>query len=223
MRRAWIESGEAVAVVQQCLLAGVSRATIYAQQKPSVVDESELLHRRLIDEEYTRHPFYGSRRMVIFLGRAGKPAGRRWEILRHEGLGVFTPQHRHIKVRARTSQHLCTCHSAEGQVMTNIIQFPKRGNSPPAPDPPSPSLQPPHLDGARGKAILSLVKGVWVVTVLVWPLLKWIVSLDVLFQLIRMVHHWSTTGVYAIWTFLLHFAVLTALTCFVSLYKPKGI
>ena len=152
-----------------------------------------------------------------------KPAGRRWEILRHEGLGVFTPQHRHIKVRARTSQHLCTCHSAEGQVMTNIIQFPKRGNSPPAPDPPSPSLQPPHLDGARGKAILSLVKGVWVVTVLVWPLLKWIVSLDVLFQLIRMVHHWSTTGVYAIWTFLLHFAVLTALTCFVSLYKPKGI
>jgi len=120
-------------------------------------------------------------------------------------------------------QHHCTCHSVEGQVMTNIIQFPMRGNSPPAPDPPSPSLQPPHLDGARGKAILSLVKGVWVVTVLVWPLLKRIVSLDVLFQLIRMVHHWSTTGVYAIWTFLLHFAVLTALTCFVSLYKPKGI
>jgi hypothetical protein len=29
MRRAWIESGEAVAVVQQCVLAGVSRATIY--------------------------------------------------------------------------------------------------------------------------------------------------------------------------------------------------
>ena len=109
--------------------------------------------------------------------------------------------------------------------MTNIIQFPMMGNSPPAPapDPPSPSLQPPHLDDARGKAIISLVKGVWVVTVLVWPLLKRIVSLDVLFQLIRMVHHWSTTGVYAILTFLLHFAVLTALTCFVSLYKPKGI
>ena len=51
--------------------------------------------------------------------------------------------------------------------MTNIIQFPMMGNSPPAPDPPSPSLQPPHLDGARGKAIISLVKGVWVVTVLV--------------------------------------------------------
>ena len=33
----------------------------------------------------------------------------------------------------------------------------------------------------------------------------------------------STPGVYAGWTFLLHFAVLTALTYFVSIYKPKGI
>ena len=77
MRRAWIEPGEAVAVVRQCVLAGVSRATIYAQQKPAVLDESELLHRRLIDEEYTRHPFYGSRRMVIFLGKAGHLVNRK--------------------------------------------------------------------------------------------------------------------------------------------------
>ena len=107
--------------------------------------------------------------------------------------------------------------------MTNIIQFPTKGNSPPAPDPPPSSLQPTPLDGAPGKAILSLIKVVWVVTVLVWPLLKRIVSIDVLFQLIRMVHHWGTPGVHGIWTFLLHFAVLTALTCFVSIYKPKGI
>ena len=83
MRRAWIESGEAVAVVQQCLLAGVSRATIYAQQRPVVLDESELLHRRLIDEEYTRHPFYGSRRMVVFLGRTGHTVNRK-RVVRHE-------------------------------------------------------------------------------------------------------------------------------------------
>ncbi len=107
--------------------------------------------------------------------------------------------------------------------MTNIIQFPTKGNSPPAPDPPPSSLQPTPLGGAPGKAILSLIKVVWVGTVLVWPLLKRLVSIDVLFQLIRMVHHWGTPGVYVIWTFLLHFAVLTALTCFVSIYKPKGI
>ena len=64
MRRAWIEPGESLAVVRQCVLAGVSRATIYAQQKPLLLDESELLHRRLIDEEYTRHPFYGQSSQV---------------------------------------------------------------------------------------------------------------------------------------------------------------
>jgi hypothetical protein len=38
-----------------------------------------------------------------------------------------------------------------------------------------------------------------------------------------MIYHWETPRVYAGWDFLLHFATLTALTCFVSLYKPKGI
>jgi putative transposase len=45
-----------VAVVQQCVLAGVSRATIYAQHTPRPVDDGDLLLSRLIDEEYTREP-----------------------------------------------------------------------------------------------------------------------------------------------------------------------
>ena len=53
--------------------------------------------------------------------------------------------------------------------------------------------------------------------------LKWLVSIEVFFQFIRMIYHWNTPGVYAGWTFLLHFAVLTALTYFVSIYKPKGL
>jgi hypothetical protein len=56
MRQAWIEKGDAVAVVQQCVLAGVSRATIYAQQTPRPVDDGDLLLSRLIDEEYTWAP-----------------------------------------------------------------------------------------------------------------------------------------------------------------------
>ena len=61
IRHGWIDAEDSVAVVRQCVLAGVSRATVYAQQKPSPVDESDLLVSRLIDEEYTRRPFYGSR------------------------------------------------------------------------------------------------------------------------------------------------------------------
>ena len=58
----WIAAGEAVAVVRQCVLAGVFRATVYAQQKPKPVDEWDLRLSRLIDEESTRPPFYGSRK-----------------------------------------------------------------------------------------------------------------------------------------------------------------
>lgn len=34
-------------------------------------DAEELKLRALIDEEYTSHPFYGSRRMVVFLQNGG--------------------------------------------------------------------------------------------------------------------------------------------------------
>ena len=64
-------------IVQQCVLAGVSRATIYTQQKVKPVDESDLLISRLIDEEYTRHPFYGRRKRVVFLKKAGLLVNRK--------------------------------------------------------------------------------------------------------------------------------------------------
>jgi putative transposase len=66
IRQGWIAKGETVAIVQQCVLAGVSRATVYAQRKERPVDESDLLLCQLIDEEFTRHPFYGRRKMGCF-------------------------------------------------------------------------------------------------------------------------------------------------------------
>jgi len=70
------------AIVQQCVLAGVSRAMVYALTKPRPVGESDLLFCRLIDEEYTRHPFYGSRKMVVFLKGLGHT------VLRHDFIGL---------------------------------------------------------------------------------------------------------------------------------------
>ena len=77
MRQGWIDEGDAVSVVRQCVLAGVSRATHYAQQGLGPADETDLLLSRLIDEEYTRRPFYGSRKMVIFLDTAGYSVNRK--------------------------------------------------------------------------------------------------------------------------------------------------
>ena len=93
MRHEWIDKGDAVAVVRQCALAGVSRATVYAQQNPRPVDESDLLLSRLIDEEYTRHPFYGSRKMVIFLKVAGHTVNRKraQRLMQRMGLAGMAP------------------------------------------------------------------------------------------------------------------------------------
>jgi len=93
IRQTWIDQGDTVSVVRQCVLVGVSRATIYAQQKPGPVDENNLQLSRLIDEEYTRHPFYGSRRMVVFLKVAGYTANRKrvQGLMREMGLAGMAP------------------------------------------------------------------------------------------------------------------------------------
>ena len=92
-RRAWVGSGDDVAVIRQCELAGVSRATVYAQKTPRPVDGLDLLHSRLIDEEYTRHPFYGTRRRVVFLSKAGHPVNRKrvQRLMREMGLAGMAP------------------------------------------------------------------------------------------------------------------------------------
>jgi putative transposase len=50
-------------------LLKVTRSVVYAQKKRllDARDENECLMLQLLDEEYTRHPFYGSRRMTKYL------------------------------------------------------------------------------------------------------------------------------------------------------------
>lgn len=92
-RRAWIDNGDEISMVQQCSLAGVSRATVYAQQKPRLANESERVLSHLVDEEYTRHPFYGSRKMVVFLKSMGHTVNRKrvQRLMRQMGLAGMAP------------------------------------------------------------------------------------------------------------------------------------
>ncbi|MDF7677069.1 KleE stable inheritance protein [Neisseriaceae bacterium ESL0693] len=69
----------------------------------------------------------------------------------------------------------------------------------------------------------SVLRFVQITVVLIWPILKWIVSIEVFFQFIRMIYHWNTPDIYAGWVFLLHFSILIFLTYFVSTYEPKGL
>ena len=77
---------------------------------------------------------------------------------------------------------------------------------------------------ARGRTVRDgLVRGLWLVVVLAWPLGRWVIGLDVAYQFVRMLWYWDEAGVHAGWTFVVHFAVLVALTYFVSIFKPKGL
>jgi putative transposase len=62
---------------RQCELAGVTRSTVYAQHLVAEPDDLELTLLREIDAEYTRHPFYGSRKMTVYLCGMGHQINRK--------------------------------------------------------------------------------------------------------------------------------------------------
>ena len=101
-RQRWTEQangGGGIAVSRQCVLAGVSRATLHARQKRQAqgakgqASEVEELFRRLIDQEYTRRPFYGSRKMAVYLGQCGHVVNRKrvQRLMRGMGLAGMAP------------------------------------------------------------------------------------------------------------------------------------
>ncbi len=72
-------------------LSGVTRSVVYAHPEPVQPLELELLE--LIDEEYTLHPFYGSRRMVQILKNKGYAVNRKHvqRLMRILGLSGMAP------------------------------------------------------------------------------------------------------------------------------------
>lgn len=75
MRRSWLEPGAMVSLRRQCELLGLHRSGVYYQ--PHGESEFNLELMRLIDEEFMRHPFLGSRRMTDYLCRLDYTVNRK--------------------------------------------------------------------------------------------------------------------------------------------------
>ena len=74
-RRELVEPSHAdISLRRQCELLGVNRSGLYYQPCGESAENQKLM--RLIDEEYTRRPFYGSRRMMRWLQDRGYGVGR---------------------------------------------------------------------------------------------------------------------------------------------------
>jgi putative transposase len=78
---------------KQCELAGVTRSTVYAQHLVAEPDDLELTLLREIDAEYTRHPFYGSRKMTVYLCGMGYQINRKrvQRLMGVQGLAGMAP------------------------------------------------------------------------------------------------------------------------------------
>ena len=93
MRRCWVSDKEPLRVAKQCLFASVNRSTVYL---PSIVlfpDAGELLLLELIDKEYTKHPFYGSRKIMHYLRNEGYKINRKrvQRLMKMLGLAGMAP------------------------------------------------------------------------------------------------------------------------------------
>jgi putative transposase len=65
-----------LSIRRQCEVLGLNRSTLYYEPAPETEENLELM--RLLDEEYTRHPFKGSRRMALWLAeQTGREVNRK--------------------------------------------------------------------------------------------------------------------------------------------------
>jgi putative transposase len=90
-----IEPGhDRISLSRQCELVGLPRASFYYRARPITVLEERLM--RLIDEVYTRCPFYGVRRITAWLRRQGHDVNpkRVRRLMRRMGLEALYPRRR---------------------------------------------------------------------------------------------------------------------------------
>lgn len=81
-----------LSIVKQCELLGLARSSYYYQPVP--VSEENLFLMRLLDEQYTKTPFYGTRKMTAWLNLQGYPVERKRvrRLLQVMGLEAIYPK-----------------------------------------------------------------------------------------------------------------------------------
>jgi putative transposase len=92
-RRQWVDPHhQQISVRRQCQLLGVNRAGLYYQPVDERGENLRLM--RLLDEQYTRCPFYGVLRMTAWLRQEGYPVNEKRvrRLLRQMGLMAVYPK-----------------------------------------------------------------------------------------------------------------------------------
>jgi putative transposase len=82
-----------LSILRQCALLELPRANYYRNASEAEESAENLNLMRLIDEEYTRHPFFGSRKMRDYLRRLGHRVNRKRirRLMRKMGIKSVAP------------------------------------------------------------------------------------------------------------------------------------
>lgn len=91
VRRTWVEPDPAYSIRRQCRLAGVPRSSYHYEPVPESKENLELM--RLMDEQYLRHPEFGSPRMTDWLHEQGYSVNHKRveRLMRRMGIQAITP------------------------------------------------------------------------------------------------------------------------------------
>ena len=65
----------ALSTVRQCALLGISRSSLNYRRKGTCPEDLAVM--KAMDQQYLSTPFYGSRRMKVWLGRQGHTVNRK--------------------------------------------------------------------------------------------------------------------------------------------------
>ena len=81
-----------ISVVRQCQLLGITRSGVYYRERAESVEDAEIM--RLLDAQYTETPFYGYRRMTVYLQNSGYKINHKrvLNLMRKLGLEAIYPK-----------------------------------------------------------------------------------------------------------------------------------
>jgi putative transposase len=93
-RLSWVEANHPLlSVRRQCALLELNRSSIYYTSRPKIFSNEQLALLRLVDEIYTKYPFFGTRQMSDYIALHHHPCKRhevRWAY-EHLGLQSLAP------------------------------------------------------------------------------------------------------------------------------------
>ncbi|NLX24559.1 MAG: transposase, partial [Lentisphaerae bacterium] len=91
IRQNWVNVNDDLSLRRQCKLAGVSRSNYYYEPAPESDENLHLM--RLMDEQYLKHPEYGSPRMTDWLRDQGYDVNQKRvvRLMQVMGIQAITP------------------------------------------------------------------------------------------------------------------------------------